>query len=86
MKILCLDQREAVAAGYQRSYKRLSAILEQFFENRRGGDSLIERLFEADDHGLLGWFICGNGQSESLAHRLKDEFPIKWAELQKRIR
>lgn len=86
VKILCLDQREAVAAGYQRTYKRLSSILEQFFENRRGGDSLIESLFEADDHGLLGWFICGNGQSESLSRRLKDEFPVKWAELQNRIR
>lgn len=86
VKILCLDQREAVAAGYQRTYQRLSLIMERFLADRRDGDSLIERLLEADDHGLLGWFIRGNGQSESLSRRLKDEVPSKSAELQNQVR
>jgi uncharacterized protein (TIGR02646 family) len=56
VRVLQLDQREGMAEGYRRSYRRLvervqAALAEDVIDRQQ----LKSELEEADDHGLLGW-------------------------------
>ncbi|AGX87364.1 retron system putative HNH endonuclease [Candidatus Symbiobacter mobilis] len=64
VEVLMLDQREAVAAGYQTSFQRLSAIVRAALANGvSDAPALFDELTQADDHGLLGWCFGTTGQT-----------------------
>lgn len=75
---LQLDQREALAAGYQQTYQRLRDVIGQFLQQPSTAADLITSLIAADDHGLLGWFFKGNGQTEQLANQLRAQHLAVW--------
>lgn len=79
VETLNLDRREALAIGYQRTFRRLVALIERFFKDDDvSNETLIEALQEADDHGLLGWCFIGTGQFESPFAELREERPETW--------
>ncbi len=64
VEILQLDQREALASGCIRTYRRLRRIVDQFLRGDiLSADALLDALQDADDHGLLGWCFIGAGQA-----------------------
>jgi uncharacterized protein (TIGR02646 family) len=75
VRILHLDHREALSAGYQKTYRRLISVIEAFLNQSDDEGQFINNLREADDHGLLGWFLRGQGQTDATIGRLKDRFP-----------
>jgi uncharacterized protein (TIGR02646 family) len=81
VRVLHLDRREGVAAGYLKTYRRLSQVFAGWL-NQPLPRNYIEQLREADDHGLLGWFLNGSGQNESSLSRFRKRYPDAWAECQ----
>lgn len=75
---LQLDRREALAAGYAQTYKKLSAVISDFFNAPTTANSLIAALLLEDEHGLLGWCFKGAGQGEAPFSQLKAQHPIIW--------
>jgi len=70
VRVLHLDKREGVSAGYRKTYHRLSQLFLQWTD----GDiqeGYAEQLRTADDHGLLGWFLHGSGKSEPSLARFR---------------
>lgn len=66
VEVLRLDRREAMTAGYLKTFRRLAGLVEEAL--RQPNPSVVRLLVslrEADDHGLLGWCFRGNGQRES---------------------
>lgn len=65
VKLLQLDQREAMASGYKKTLRRLTRIVEDIIGKvAPDAVTLIAALSEADDHGLLTWCFHGSGQNE----------------------
>ena len=61
--VLQLDQREALAAGYKKTYRRMSILVSEYLEcASTNPGAFAQLLFDADEHGLFGWCVCGNGQ------------------------
>jgi len=55
VKALHLDRREALAASYQQTHRRLKSRVEAALqEPTPDANALVQALREADDHGLLG--------------------------------
>lgn len=79
VQALDLDRREAMAAGYRKTWRRLAAKLSEFLEQPSEINELIAALHDADDHGLVGWVFKGSGQTEALAQRLHADHPQAWA-------
>jgi uncharacterized protein (TIGR02646 family) len=80
VEVLQLDRREALAAGYRRTFRRLSAVVERYLsEGTRDADALAAALREADDHVLLGWCFIGTGQGQSPFSDLRRQQPDVWA-------
>lgn len=80
VETLQLDRREALAVGYQRTYRRLVAVVRDFLNNESpSGESLLASLREADDHGLSGWCFIGTGQSLPPFADLRMRCPEVWA-------
>lgn len=80
VKTLHLDSREALAAGYQKTFRRLSGVVERFLTSGvPAPNDLLTTLREADDHGLLGWCFMGTGQSMSPFRELSEQQPEVWA-------
>jgi uncharacterized protein (TIGR02646 family) len=78
-EILQLDRREALAAGYQKTYRRLCKKVQRFLdEPNLSADKLIAELQEADDHGLLGWCFFGTGQDETPFKDFEQQHPLLW--------
>ena len=75
---LQLDRREALAVGYQQTYKKLNQRISLFLQTPTPPQILIYDLIEHDEHGLLGWFFKGNGQSEPILIHLKTQYPSVW--------
>jgi len=78
--VLHLDKREGVSAGFRKTYRRLCGLVRDWSdqdEQMEVGDYL-ERLREADDHGLLGWFLHGAGENEPAFARFRERFPDAW--------
>ncbi|MBI2928327.1 MAG: hypothetical protein HYY24_21875 [Verrucomicrobia bacterium] len=66
VELLHLDRREAIAAGYQKTFRRLRSLVEDALRQPNpSANSLARSLRETDDHGLLGWCFRGPGQHES---------------------
>jgi uncharacterized protein (TIGR02646 family) len=84
VEVLHLDEREALAAGYKKTYVRLIKILTQFMPmpiSAGSADTLIIKLIEDDDHGLLGWFFKGNGKTtEPVLIQLQTNYPLVFAQ------
>jgi uncharacterized protein (TIGR02646 family) len=80
VEILQLDRREALAAGYRRTYRRLTALVERYLnESGSSADSLVAALRDADDHGLMGWCFIGTGRNAPPFRDLCECQPDVWA-------
>ena len=79
--VLHLDKREGVAAGYRKTYSRLCQLVTDWTDQHLAEDYL-ERLLEADDHGLLGWFLRGSGQNEPSFSRFRERYQDAWTACQ----
>lgn len=76
---LQLDRREALAAGYAHTYRKLCAVINGFLNTPgKTADDLIAALLMEDEHGLLGWFFKGAGQNEVPFSDLKTIYPQVW--------
>lgn len=79
IEIFQLDRREALAAGYQKTYRDLHKVIKRFLETAdTSPDTLVAELIEHDDHGLLGWFFKGNGQTEAALTQLQTDHAAAW--------
>ena len=77
--LLQLDRREALAAGYQHTFRRLSALVEECLATGAPAASdLPQRLRERDDHGLLGWCLNGAGRNLPPFTALRHQRPALW--------
>lgn len=80
VEVLQLDRREALAVGYRRTFRRLSAIVQRYLsEGIPNAAGLIAALRDADDHGLLGWCFIGTGQTMPPFSNLRQQQPDAWA-------
>ena len=79
VETLQLDRREALAAGYRKTFLRLSSIISDRL-NTVGPilPGIIDELKEADDHGLLGWCFIGFGQNIQPFSDLRVRHPDVW--------
>jgi uncharacterized protein (TIGR02646 family) len=79
VKLLQLDRREAMAAGYKKTVNGLSRLVESVVnQSNPTEDVVIAELREADDHGLLGWCLWGSGQNERPFSDLRKQHPALW--------
>lgn len=79
VQVLDLDRREALARGYQRSFRRMTRKVEEALAQQTPDAlALLHELEEADDHGLLGWCFDGLGSRVSPFSDLKDRYPTVW--------
>lgn len=79
VKALHLDRREALAASYQRSHRRLeSRVKAALLESAPHAPTLVQALHEADDHGMLGWYFTGTGQNVEPFASLRLNHPSVW--------
>ncbi len=79
VSVLKLDQREAVAAGYQRGFRRLADIVRtQLDTGTVQAQSLFDTLSQADDHGLLGWCFGDTGKTIAPFLELCQRHPAEW--------
>lgn len=80
VEVFMLDQREAVAAGYQAGFRRLSAIVRTALANGViDAQALFDELNQADDHGLLGWCFGSTGQAIAPFSDLFQRHLAAWA-------
>ena len=80
VEVLHLDRREALAASYQKTYRRLKSLVEAALQQSSlDADTFVEALKEADDHGLLGWCFHGTGQNQPPFSDLR----LKWSAIWK---
>lgn len=78
---LQLDRREALEAGYRKTHKRIVAAVEAASAQPTPNASrLCDALSDADDHGLLGWYVSGTGQNILPFTEFRDRHPLVWAE------
>lgn len=77
--LLQLDRREALAAGYMKTYRQLTRVITNFLNAPTTSDQLVNALLDADEHGLVGWLFKGNGQTEPMPTRLRSDHPEVWA-------
>ena len=80
VNVLHLDRREALARGYQKAYRRICAAIEQVLpEDAPDIPTLIQKLTDADEYGILGWCFRGMGINETPSADLHQRHPIAWA-------
>jgi len=80
VELLQLDRREALEAGYRKTHRRVLALVERTLgQSTVDADGLCQELCEADDHGLLGWYLSGTGQHLSPFRELRAKHPQAWA-------
>jgi len=76
---LHLDRREALAASYQRTDRRLRSLVEAALQQPTpDANALAAALRDADDHGLLGWYFEGTGNDVEPFARLARDHPAVW--------
>lgn len=84
VEVLQLDRREAMAAGYVNTYRRLTAIVRVSLASLTAGvmtaQALLEALQRADDNGLLSWCFGGTGQAMAPFSILRQQCPDVWAD------
>lgn len=81
VEVLQLDRREALAAGYSKTFRRLSAVIMGCLHaGAPVVTDLISSLKEADDHGLLGWCFYGAGQNISPFSDFREQHLAAWTD------
>lgn len=81
VEMLHLDRREALAAGYQKTFRHLARLIREALSQPNPlADDLIASLREADDHGLLSWCFHGSGQNAPPFRELRDKHSAIWAQ------
>ena len=84
VKVLQLDRREDMAAGYAATFRRLSGVVQASLASLANGATtasvLLAELREADDHGLLPWCLNGSGRNLTPFSQLREQFPQVWAD------
>lgn len=82
--VLRLDRREAMAAGYASTFRRLAGIVQTSLATLADGSmtptSLLVAMRDADDHGLLPWCFNGAGQTLMPFSGLRVQYPQVWAD------
>jgi uncharacterized protein (TIGR02646 family) len=82
--VLQLDRREAMAAGYLGTYRRLAGVLHDSLALLGVGATTVPAMLAAldavDDHGLLPWVFTGTGQTFAPFSELRQRYPRIWAE------
>ncbi len=79
VEALQLDCREALAASYQQTHRRLKSRVEAALQQPTPDTNAIAvALREADDHGLLGWYFTGTGQGVEPFASLRQNHPKIW--------
>jgi uncharacterized protein (TIGR02646 family) len=79
VKALHLDCREALAASYQRSHRRLETLVKAALrEPAPDATALVRALREADDHGMLGWYLTGTGKNVEPFASLRQNHQAVW--------
>lgn len=75
VRVLQLDQREALSEGLKKTYRRLAdRASESIAAGRPGARELIDQLRALDDHGLLAWCFSTRGAKERpFAHLRQDQ-------------
>jgi uncharacterized protein (TIGR02646 family) len=82
VRVLRLDEREALSKGYSKSYRRLRHAVDQFLaSDGTNANDFPEHLADEDGHGLLGWFVFGDGATDSTFRELRESYPSVWSEL-----
>jgi len=80
VEVLQLDRREALANGYQKSFRRIRSKIEEALpQPDPSPDALVHDLKDSDDHGLLGWCFRGNGVNTAPLTDLRQRHPTVWA-------
>ncbi len=85
VKVLHLDRREGISAGYRKTYRRLCDLVTNWVRQQIPEDYL-EQLRQADDHGLLGWFLHGSGQNEPAFSCFRERFQDAWVVCHRSLR
>ncbi|MBK6972203.1 MAG: TIGR02646 family protein [Sterolibacteriaceae bacterium] len=84
VEILRLNRREAMSAGYLKTYRRLTRIVQTSLALLADGapeaPELLAALRDADDHGLLPWCFDGAGQTFAPFSELCHQYPQVWAD------
>lgn len=80
VRILQLDRREALEAGYGITNRRIrAAVVRALPEAAPDAEALCRELREADAHGLLGWYFSGTGRNATPFRELRIRHPAVWA-------
>ena len=84
VEVLRLDRREAMAAGYVNTHRRLSGIVQAALAQLANGTmttpELLAALRDADGHGLMAWCFNAAGQSLMPFSALHSQHPHVWAD------
>ena len=79
VEVLQLDRREALNAGYQKTWRRLQGRLEAAVQEVTPDPAVLANaLRETDDHGLLGWCISGTGRDVAPFGKFRQKHPKVW--------
>jgi uncharacterized protein (TIGR02646 family) len=79
VKRLHLDRREAMANGYKRTWRRIKGVVDEALnEEHPDAETLIAKLRNADDHGLLAWCFHGSGRNDYPFSELREKHPGVW--------
>ncbi len=82
VRLLRLAQREHLAEGYRRTYRRLSKALRLFIEgNQMPAEEFIRSLHELDDHRLAGWCFGRGADSEEPFRTVQERNPETWRQI-----
>jgi len=77
VRVFQLEKRQALANGYKRTFNRLKELVEELL-GREFAEGDVERLLEADDHGLLGWCFGESGPKVQPFGRFREAKPREW--------
>jgi hypothetical protein len=79
VQILLLDQREGIAEGYRRTYRRIqTCVREALGRGKIVPNALVNEIRQADDHGLVGWCFGAVGARIEPFADLRDREPKAW--------
>nr|WP_315464171.1 hypothetical protein [uncultured Rhodoferax sp.] len=84
VSVLHLDRREALAAGYRRTYQRLAALVTAALAAPELPDAayLMTQLKDEDEHGLLEWCFCFAGEQDVPFQQLRKQHATFWRKCQ----
>lgn len=85
VEVLKLDRREALSAGYLKTLRHLSEIVERaLLGGAIDAPALMTELKNADDHGLLAWCLSDRGQTTHPFSALC-KYPVVWRQCRRAI-